>query len=49
MVYVRRIWTRSGARFTLRNMDNTSSCYKYFRTIGQTRKYAEEIGKIVIN
>lgn len=49
MVYIRRIWTKDGVRFTLRNMDNTSSGYKYFRAIGQAREYAKSIGKEVLN
>lgn len=49
MVYIRRIWTSVGTRFTLRNMDGTSNGYKYFRAIGQARKYAEQLGKTVIN
>lgn len=49
MVYIRRIWTQSGVRFTLRNMDGTSSGYKYFKAIGQARAYAKEIGKTVLN
>lgn len=49
MVYVRRIETSSGVRFTLRNMDRTSSCYKYFKSIGEARAYAKQLGKTVIN
>ena len=49
MVYIRRFWTSSGTRFTLRRLDRTAVCCRYFRAIGQARKYAEELGLKVIN
>lgn len=49
MVKIQRIWTKDGTRFTLRRLDRTAVCCKYFRAIGQARKFAEELGLTVIN
>ena len=49
MVRIQRIWTKDGTRFTLRRLDRTAVCCRYFRAIGQARKYAEELGLKVIN
>lgn len=49
MVRIQRILTKDGTRFTLRRLDRTAVCCRYFRAIGQARKYAEELGLKVIN
>lgn len=49
MVMILRYWSGNKYRFTLRNLDRTTFCYRWFNTMKAAKEYAKEKGVEILD